>query len=271
MSLDYLGWNSLENERYFGKIINVAKDMLRKQSIKFFGKDYFDEELTKIRKRKENLKGIYEQLVNSLTNKGGWSGIHKKLKREESKLDEKLCGYSPHRIIELGEEQLKRRISPIVKSEYQLKQFVRGCIEGAEFLSKFNNVNEFYGFIDRNSGTVENRWELTRSISSKIHGVGKALACEFLIGIGVAKFSKPDRHLKSILHELKLLPQKTQREDRKAFVMIDEIARANNMEPIEVDKILWMIGSGKWSVDGYRKHPPLKEKYMKSVKLIKDI
>ena len=40
------------------------------------------------------------------------------------------------------------------------------------------------------------------------------------------------------------------------------------MKPIEVDKIFWIIGSGKWSVDGYRPHTPSKERYIKLVRSI---
>ena len=46
---------------------------------------------------------------------------------------------------------------------------------------------------------------------------------------------------------------------------LDKIAQENEIEPIELDKMFWIIGSGKWSVDGYKKHASLKKEYLKSV------
>ena len=84
-------------------------------------------------------------------------------------------------------------------------------------------------------------------LDREIHGLGFALACDFLKELGFLEFCKPDVHLKKILSGLGLSESD---EDYLIFKSIVRIAKHNGKKPYEIDKLFWLIGSGYFHFDG---------------------
>jgi len=63
--------------------------------------------------------------------------------------------------------------------------------------------------------------------------------------IGYTSFAKPDVHLKA-LHELDLSPSK---DDYQVFAAILRVARSVGVTPFQVDRVFWLIGSGKFYLE----------------------
>lgn len=105
-------------------------------------------------------------------------------------------------------------------------------------------------------------------ISSKISGVGFPLACDFLKELGYLNYPKPDVHIIDIFYKLELA-------DNNIIDVFEAIIRMyedckeidNTVTPYKIDKILWLISSGRFYLDDItvNRH---KEKFIKEMKKI---
>lgn len=77
----------------------------------------------------------------------------------------------------------------------------------------------------------------------KLKGVGLALACEYLKGVGIDVI-KPDIHICRILGRFGY--SKTEKAtEKEAIAIIDDMSREYNMPKMEIDTILWQYcGNG---------------------------
>lgn len=119
----------------------------------------------------------------------------------------------------------------------------------SKFLSQFCSYSDFYKFVDKFYNDDELRPLLPINIKLKIPGFGFALACDFLKELGYTKYSKPDTHTKDILMGVGYVFNKTKNSletDYLSYIEMQKIAEANNITPYEIDKILWLIGSGSF-------------------------
>lgn len=123
----------------------------------------------------------------------------------------------------------------------------------ANFFVKFPSHKEFYEFINQFLNSKETRPFLPMKFKFEIFGIGFALACDFLKELGYDEFSKPDTHTKDILFQtgfLNDIRQNSLEADYFTILKIEEIAKLNKVTPYEIDKILWLIGSGKFYLSG---------------------
>jgi thermostable 8-oxoguanine DNA glycosylase len=79
-------------------------------------------------------------------------------------------------------------------------------------------------------------------LSKEVYGLGFALSCDFLKELGYINFGKPDVHIHKILKGLGLVDKKA--DDYEVLKAIDRIARNVGVSSYNVDKLLWLIGSG---------------------------
>ena len=90
-------------------------------------------------------------------------------------------------------------------------------------------------------------------ISTEIDGIGFPLACDFLKEIGCLEYGKPDVHVKKILAGLGFIEKKyksTPKADYETFKILNRIAESNQTTAFEVDKLIWLIGSGRFYNSG---------------------
>ena len=86
------------------------------------------------------------------------------------------------------------------------------------------------------------RAALPMLLSQEIDGFGFALACDFLKELGFRTFAKPDVHVKAIVKGLGLSSENAN--DYAVFKAVVRIAANCGQTPYNVDKLLWLVGSG---------------------------
>lgn len=126
-------------------------------------------------------------------------------------------------------------------------QFVKGVVSISKFLSVFDTPQEFVDWVEKFYIEKETRGALPFVLASEIHGFGYALACDFLKEFGYVKFAKPDVHLHDIIKGCDLCYS-----DAKDYVVhnkIIELAENAEKTPYAFDKVIWLIGSGKFYLE----------------------
>jgi hypothetical protein len=118
--------------------------------------------------------------------------------------------------------------------------FSKGSIDGAKFLSKYETHKDFDNFASKYI-TNNQHVQLATKISLNIHGIGFALACDFLKELGYSDYVKPDVHIIDIFQELGLTKSK---KPEDVFTAVLNFAESIDEIPYRVDKMFWLIGSG---------------------------
>jgi len=140
--------------------------------------------------------------------------------------------------------QLQTTITPRLKSRSHWVRFPKSIVSGARFLSMFNSLENFRTYVERSNCSDKQRRLLANEIAQKVHGFGFALVSDFLKEMGYFEFSKPDVQIKDISEILSLTPCPIGDED--AFRAISRVAQNIGKTPYFVDKLFWLIGSGKF-------------------------
>ena len=89
------------------------------------------------------------------------------------------------------------------------------------------------------------RMALPLLMEKKIHGVGFAIACNTLKDLGFLDYPKPDVHLLDVFAELGL----AERNQISVFESVVKMAKVCNVTPYKLDKIIWLICSGRYYLD----------------------
>lgn len=155
-------------------------------------------------------------------------------------------------------------------------RYCRTLVSAARFMSSFEDGATFRSWVEpptsfkinksHNENTAlstsqENIVLMTQLaapyiISSEVYGIGYALACDFLKESGFLSFGKPDVHIKKILVGVGAVPPYAT--DTQMQIELYRIAKSVEKTPYAVDKILWLIGSGKFYKTPINGHNTLK-------------
>lgn len=119
-------------------------------------------------------------------------------------------------------------------------KYCQTILSSARFLAQFDSAKHFYEWVDFFDNEQVRR-ALPLLIAQEVHGLGFALACDFLKELGYENFSKPDVHIKEIFPALKLCPYGAS--DYEVFKAVDRVALNVGVSPYNVDKLFWLIGS----------------------------
>jgi hypothetical protein len=169
------------------------------------------------------------------------------------KLGAVLCDFEPLIVVEMYGADADRLLEDIADQLLRNReirrttrsiwpQYCHAALSGAQFLSQFSSADAFYEWID--SFNRQDEWcaALPLLLSKEVHGLGFALACDFLKEMGYTNFAKPDVHLRDIFLALSLC-------DPVLMIMVCsrlscELPGTVRQPPNEVDKMFWLIGSG---------------------------
>ena len=198
----------------------------------------------------DNIRDANKRLIESLSNRNMMASVIN-FKEKEKELRIILCDYDPRAIVseysslrELFDAFRKRFEIRNVQSKRNLwRKFAEGIISGSKFLSSFRNKDEFDKFIKTFSLNKYTKAALPMLLSREIRGFGLALACDFLKELGYRDYPKPDVHLIKIFSELKLSDSSDPYEVYKSIV---EMAETVGEDAYTVDKIFWLISSGRF-------------------------
>lgn len=149
----------------------------------------------------------------------------------------------PDRIL----EEIIQKLSPngkVRKSRRSIwPKYCRTILSGAEFLSQFSESGDFFDWANHFYDDKRSIAALPMVIEAEIYGIGFPLACDFLKELGYVNYGKPDIHIKVIFKKTGLAPNKDNYQVLKA---ISRIAANAGVSSYEVDKVFWLIGSGKF-------------------------
>ncbi len=199
----------------------------------------------------ETMEDLFWYLMNSLTNKVGMRATignidaigpslfffdpyqtHNHYKDDWEKLFKKIQdNYTPP-----GPMNIKN------KNSYWVI-FCKGILSGAEFLSGFESYDAFDEFVNGFAFNDISIGALPILLDQEIFGMGFPIASDWLKEIGYSNYCKPDTHTIDILFGAGVVPSQ---DNYTVFRTMVQMARVNNEYPAVIDRLLWLIGSGKY-------------------------
>jgi hypothetical protein len=98
-------------------------------------------------------------------------------------------------------------------------------------------------------------------LSEMISGIGFALACDLIKELGFVRYAKPDVHLIEVFSKLGL-SEANPIDNFLAITRVSDICSEFDatITPYKVDKIVWLICSGRYYLDDTKKHKPISHK-----------
>lgn len=217
----------------------VGEDILRKQL------DYYYSTTPK------SMREIFKRMIETLKNKQGYVNFIADVEQMKSI----LLNFNPKKVFknfnndwkslfkEFKQEFGKNYNMDIKNKRNAWVMYSKGVLSCSEFLSNFNSVKAFDKFVIsffHNEFTIA---ALPMLLEKEIFGFGFPLACDFLKELGYVQYGKPDVHLKDIFLQLKLV---NSRADYEIFKKIVKIGLLVKKDPVIVDKVFWLIGSGNF-------------------------
>lgn len=202
-----------------------------------------------------SIENLYLRLLSSAQNANMKAGVIGGSIGGVEKLGSVLCNFSPTDVVEKYGNNFLTLLNDV---ETQLKpngkfrktpqsiwpKYCNTALNAANFLSQFSSGGEFYSWANHYYKDPRSLAALPLILEQEIYGIGYPLACDFLKELGFINYGKPDVHIMDIfigigLCNSKLSPYQIQK-------TIVEIASANNVSAYNVDKLFWLIGSGKF-------------------------
>jgi len=210
--------------------------------------------LPTLQSRPETLAGIYSNLLDSAQNASMKAGVIGRSLGGFSELGQVLGNFDPLFVLRtygadwsLLLDTIERELQPngqIRRSPRSIwPNYCQTVLEAAQFITQFSDADDFYRWADFFDQDNRARPALPMVLMSEIHGIGFALACDFLKELGYLNFGKPDVHIRDIFVGLDLCPPKPT--DYQLLKVIVRIAEHVQRTPFAVDKLFWLIGSGR--------------------------
>ena len=202
-----------------------------------------------------SLKDIYIQFIRSAQN---YQSMPKVIKFDERKerISELTCDLDYQQIKDLSPEELYQTLrqefsASSADSNYNCwHKWSKSVVDSAKFISNFSNVGDFVAFVSRFDYNISTRMALPLLISTKISGVGFALACDTLKELGFTNYPKPDVHMMDVFSALGLSAHEPF-STFEAIVRMSERCKTIDAEvsPYKVDKVFWLICSGRFYLE----------------------
>jgi hypothetical protein len=132
-------------------------------------------------------------------------------------------------------------------------KYCKTILSSATFLGQFKSGEDFYEWANHFYQDQRSMAALPMILAAEIEGIGYPLACDFLKELGFVNYGKPDVHVIEIFVGIGLCDKKAS--PYQVQKVISQIASAVNVSSYNVDKLFWLIGSGK-----FYNHPELGNK-----------
>lgn len=203
-----------------------------------------------------DLKGVYKALVSTMQDYQFRPRVINYAKRSKE-IDSILFDLDYHQIIlkYTPDSLLKTfassfKINNISSKNNTWRQYSISLIDGAKFLSSFKDFDDFDSFIKGFSKNSYTKEALPLMLEREIHGMGLALACDWLKEIGYLDYPKPDLHMIDVFCQAGL----ADRDPWNSFKAAINAAEEANVTPYSLDKVIWLICTGNF----YRYHVQIK-------------
>jgi len=207
------------------------------------------------------LSELYRRLLGSAQNAnmkvsviggsiGGFDNLGKALFSFNPQKVEKNYANDPDKLLNHIEKTLKPR-GKIRKSPRSIwPKYCRTILSSAAFLRQFESGEDFYEWANHLYGDQRSMAALPMILAAEIEGIGYPLACDFLKELGFVDYGKPDVHIIEIFEGIGLCKQGAS--PYHVQKVISQIATAAKVSSYNVDKLFWLIGSGR-----FYNHPEL--------------
>ncbi len=202
-----------------------------------------------------SLKDVFIQIIHSAQN---YQRMPNVIKFDERYNEfKKLLNDYDYKIIANMDEndlyQLFRKEFNITSKDTKMNSWYKwskSVVDAAKFINNFNDVDDFRRFVKLYDYNTVTRMSLPLLISSKISGIGFALACDLLKELGYINYPKPDVHIIDIFVQLNLSDANPINVFEAVVKMAEDCAAYDNsVTPYKIDKILWLISSGRFYLD----------------------
>lgn len=200
---------------------------------------------------KKNDNSLYKRLVYSIHN-ANWKAvsIESFWRNNSDNYEKALKSYDSAYVSSLTVNELRGK--GLINSDKKIQYIINAAkfVEEIKKHSKYGVISFFDKFAYEGSSVYE-RWALVSIIASSVNGISNALACDLLKEIGYMNYGKPDVHIKRILERIGIIKDlkdklvfKKSEEDYFIFRILDILALNSKKTLFEVDKILWLFGTG---------------------------
>jgi hypothetical protein len=215
-----------------------------------------DDHLTLWRKGKKNtIEALFRSMADHAKNRGGMVNFI----GDVDVLSGVLFDFQPRKVTDqyatwrdLFDEIRQRKIkvpSKMVPNNPRNSWviYTKSILSCAQFLSSFRTAQEFHAFVASFGVNEHSKLALPLLLKEELFGFGFALACDFLKENGYPNFIKPDRHVKDIATGVGITQSKT---DYGVFKDVVAYCAKDDVVPYEFDKLLYLIGSGNFYLNG---------------------
>lgn len=198
---------------------------------------------------------LFERLLISAQNANMKAGVIGESIGGVKSLGKVLFNFDPEKILKTYSgnpekllEEIEKKIKPRGKIRKEPRsiwpKYCKTILSTAAFFSQFENGSEFYQWANLLYKSKKTMSALPMIIAAEIEGIGYPLACDFLKELGFVEYGKPDVHVIDIFVGIGLCNERpTPYQVQK---IISRIAEAAGVSSYNVDKLFWLIGSGKF-------------------------
>lgn len=205
-----------------------------------------------IKRSFSSLTDINAQMFETLQNRAMAPKVIK-FDKNKPELMKILFDFNVHSILRvytkesLFEKFKERFIIKNVESPSNLwRKYAESIISACEFMKDFSDEKEFDEFVNIFMVNEKSRAALPLLMAQEIKGLGFVLACNFLKELGYTKYSKPDVHLIDVFNALNICDAN----EYEVYKAVNRMADACGKTAFYIDKVLWLICSGKYYLDG---------------------
>lgn len=207
-------------------------------------------------RRHKTLRGVYLCMLQHATNRQAMPNVIGKV----SRLKPVLCGFDPRAVRKRYASNHAALLEAIVRSKVHTAGkinagnasslwvvFAKSALSCADFLSAFKSAKEFNAFVGTFYVNEHSKLALPLLLEKELFGFGFALACDFLKESGYREFVKPDTHLTDLARAARITAPDAS--PYRVFKDVVAYCQGAGLVPYEFDKLLWLVGSGKFYLD----------------------
>lgn len=201
------------------------------------------------------LEDVFEQIIHSTQNYQRMPNVIKYQKRREH-IKSILYDFDLERISQYDVEELYQKfryefdVTSADNNFNSWHKWTKSIVDAAKFMSEFKNIEDFKSFLTQFDYNLLTRMAMPLLISTKISGMGFALACDCLKELGYTNYPKPDIHLIQVFVGAGL-SSNNPISVFEAIVRMAEDCKEIDPEvtPYKIDKVIWLICSGRFYLD----------------------
>ena len=208
-----------------------------------------------------SLNRVFRRLLNSAQNANMKASVVGGSIGGVKNLSKALFGFNPKKVGKVYADNpsgLLDHIIDTVKPNGQIRttsqsiwpKYCKTILSAADFLSQFKSGEDFYAWANHFYRDQRSIAALPLVLAAEIEGIGYPLACDFLKELGFVNYGKPDVHVIEIFVGIGLCAEKAS--PYQVQKVITHMAQSAGVSSYNVDKLFWLIGSGK-----FNKHPDI--------------